>query len=117
VLERFPDRVSPLAGLAAQLHQVSSFGESAKLDEAALKLQPDLPEARAGAAERKMVAGELDQALRLLDFLERPGAGQHHSLQPLNQSIGSGSSMSVSRRHCRSLSSLLASHVRRANAT
>jgi hypothetical protein len=52
--------------------------------EAAWKLQPDLPEARVGVARRKMAKGELDEARKLLEFLESPGAGQHYDLGPID---------------------------------
>ena len=73
VLERFPGHAGLRVGLASQLRQVSSFDESAALYEATLELDPDLPEARVGVALRKMALGELDEAHRLLDFLEEPG--------------------------------------------
>jgi tetratricopeptide (TPR) repeat protein len=83
-LSRFPRHVDMLAGMASHLEEVSSLDESAKLYEAALELQPDLPRARTGVAMRRMAEGKLDEARSLLDFLELSGAGREHSLQPLN---------------------------------
>jgi tetratricopeptide (TPR) repeat protein len=85
VLERFPDRAELRAGLATQLRQASAFDAAAALYQEALRLQPDLPEARIGVALRMMALGELDKARGLLDFLEAPGAGQHYSLDTLDR--------------------------------
>jgi tetratricopeptide (TPR) repeat protein len=84
VRQRFPAEAELMAGLAAQLDHVSEFGPAFEFYEAALKLQPDLPEARVGVARRKMASGELDEARQLLDFLETPGAGQHYALGPID---------------------------------
>jgi len=83
-LERYPEHAGLRTGLAFQLDQVLAFDESADLYKAALDLEPDLPAARAGVARRKMAEGELDEARRLLDFLEAPGASRHHDLSPLD---------------------------------
>ena len=72
VRERFPADAELLAGLAAQLEQAGSYQEAGELYEAAHRLQPELPEARVAVAMRKMAVGELDEARRLLDFLEVP---------------------------------------------
>ncbi|MGC8642876.1 MAG: tetratricopeptide repeat protein [Isosphaeraceae bacterium] len=84
ILGQFPGHAVLRAGLASQLDQFAVHGEGAKLFEEALTLQPDLPEARVGVARRKMAAGELDEARKLLDFLEIPGAGRDDSLEPLD---------------------------------
>ena len=84
VREQFPSDAELFAGVAAQLDHASEFKEAAEFYEAAWKLQPDLPEARAGVAGRKMANGELDEARKLLDYLETPGAGQHYALGPLD---------------------------------
>ena len=69
------------------------FGDSlthfGQLDEAtpfyarALALRSDLPQARSGVADSHIRAGRLDEAHQLLDFLEKPGAGQLYPLSPL----------------------------------
>jgi tetratricopeptide (TPR) repeat protein len=51
----------------------------------ALELRPDMPEARIGMAECHIHAGRIDEARRLLDFLEKPGASQLYSLAPLER--------------------------------
>ena len=83
VLDRFPHDARLRAALADHMRQVSSFDEMARLNEEALALEPDLPEARTGVASWKMVHGELDEARHLLDFLEEPGVGQQHDLGPI----------------------------------
>jgi tetratricopeptide (TPR) repeat protein len=83
-LSQFPNHVGLLAGMASHLEEVSARDESAKLYEAALELQPDMPGARAGVAVRRISEGRLDEARSLLDFLEIAGAGKEHSLEPLN---------------------------------
>jgi tetratricopeptide (TPR) repeat protein len=82
--ERFPADAEMMAGLAAQLEHVASYQEAAELHDVAHRLDPELPEARVAIAMRKMAAGELDEARRLLDFLEVPGAGQQYPLGPLD---------------------------------
>jgi tetratricopeptide (TPR) repeat protein len=84
VRQRFPAEAELMTGLAAQLDQVSAFEQASELYEAAWRIQPDLPEARVGVARRKMALGELDEARRLLDFLETPGAGRHYALGPID---------------------------------
>jgi tetratricopeptide (TPR) repeat protein len=83
VIGRFPDDARLRAVLAEHMRQVSSFDEMARLNEEALAMEPDLPEARAGVAIWKTAHGELDEARRLLDFLEEPGAGRQYDLGPL----------------------------------
>jgi tetratricopeptide (TPR) repeat protein len=83
-LEKYPAHAPLRAQLAAQLEHAASYAESSKLYEAALKQDPELPEARVGVARRRMVEGELDEARRLLGFLEVPGAGQLHAIGPLD---------------------------------
>jgi tetratricopeptide (TPR) repeat protein len=51
----------------------------------ALELSPQLPVARCGVARAHIRARRLDEARRLLDFLERPGAVESNSLEPLEE--------------------------------
>ena len=83
-LEKFPVHPILRANLAAQLEYAAAYAESSELYEAALKQDPEMPAARVGVARRRMVQGELDQARRLLSFLETAGAGQHHDLGPVD---------------------------------
>jgi tetratricopeptide (TPR) repeat protein len=87
-LARFKGHAGLRAGMAAQLRDMSLFSESAKLFQEAFDLDPDLPAARVGVAQQKMGTGQLDEALKLLDFLMEPGAGQGYSLEPLNSLAG-----------------------------
>jgi tetratricopeptide (TPR) repeat protein len=57
--------------------------ESAKYFHRAFELRPDLPEARIGIAREHIRLGRLNEARQMLDFLEKPGAGQLYSLEPL----------------------------------
>lgn len=83
VLARFP-RDAPLrAGLAKHLDLAARYGDAAPLYAEAHRLQPELPEARIGVAFARMNEGKLDEARKLLDFMERPGAGQVYPLGPL----------------------------------
>ena len=83
-LERFPNHAGLRVGLASQLEHFAIYDEAPKLFEKGLALEPDMPEARVGVARWKMAAGDLAGARQLLDFLEAPGAGQHHALGPID---------------------------------
>ncbi|WZO98265.1 hypothetical protein EP7_005325 [Isosphaeraceae bacterium EP7] len=85
VLVRFPGDARLRSALAEHMRQVASYDEWARLHAEALALEPDLPEARIGVAAMKMAGGDLDEARRLLDVLEEPGAGRQHDLGPLYQ--------------------------------
>ncbi|WP_165235315.1 tetratricopeptide repeat protein [Aquisphaera insulae] len=81
---KFPEHAALHAGLADQLEQFAGYHEATPFYEKALAIDPDLYAARVGVARRRMVEGKLDEARELLDFLEVPGAGQQHSLGPLD---------------------------------
>ncbi len=76
------------ATMGAQLRHMSLFDDAATLFQQALDIDPQMPEARVGVAQRKMTEGELDDAQDLLDFLEETGAGKQHSLLPLDALAG-----------------------------
>ncbi len=71
------------AYLGAILTHYGRLDEAAQDFIRALELRPDLPEARIGVAEHHLRNGRPDEARKLLDFLERPGANQLYSLVPL----------------------------------
>lgn len=82
-LARFPRDAKLRTELASHLDQMGRYGEAVPLYREAHALEPDLPAARVGVAFARMNEGKLNEAHRLLDFLEEPGAGQHYSLAPL----------------------------------
>ena len=87
-LAEFPDDAPFRAALAEHLRQASFYDEMARLHREAHAIDPDLPEARAGVASIAMAQGLLDEARQLLDYLEEPGAGRQHGLDPLYNLAG-----------------------------
>ena len=87
-IARFPNEVELLQGLASHLDEISASDDAIPLHEACLRLQPDLPSARIGVAAQRMADGRPDDARVLLAFLEVPGAGRKHSLDPLRVLAG-----------------------------
>jgi tetratricopeptide (TPR) repeat protein len=83
--EKFADNARVHCYLGAALSHLGRFAEAAPCFERALELRPDLPEARVGVALGHLRAGRLEEARRLLDFMEKPGAAQLYSLAPLEQ--------------------------------
>lgn len=81
---KFADNAKVHIYLGAALEHFGKVEESDGCYARALALSPDLPEARAGVACSLIRAGRLDEAHKLLDFLEKPGASEHHSLLPLD---------------------------------
>ena len=83
MLAQFPDSAKILAYLGAAQEHLGRGSEAMEFYQRALALRPDLPEARVGVARGHVRAGQLDEARKLLDFLEKPGAAQLYSLEPL----------------------------------
>jgi tetratricopeptide (TPR) repeat protein len=83
MLQRFPHNAHIEAHLGAALEVLGQRAEAMQHYKNALSLRPDLPEARIGVARAHQHEGQLDEARKLLDFLEKPGASQLYSLQPL----------------------------------
>jgi tetratricopeptide (TPR) repeat protein len=81
--EKFADNARVQAYLAAALNHLGKVSEAEPFFARALELRPDLPEARIGVACTHIRAQRLDEARRLLDFLEKPGAAQLYALSPL----------------------------------
>jgi tetratricopeptide (TPR) repeat protein len=81
---QFADNAKVHAYLGAALEHFGQLDEANGCFVRALELRPDLPEARIGVARGQMRAGRLDEARRLLDFLEKPGASQLYPLEPLD---------------------------------
>lgn len=80
---KFPDNAKVHAYLGVVLEQFGQLEESAASFAKALALRPDMPEARVGVAQSHIRAKRFEEARRLLDFLEKPGAQQLYSLEPL----------------------------------
>src|SRR6266545_6988968 len=86
---KFASNAKVQAYLGAVLEHLGRPAEAVTAFERALELRPDLPEARVGVAAGRLREQRLDEARRLLDFLEKPGASQLYSLRPLeNLAIG-----------------------------
>jgi tetratricopeptide (TPR) repeat protein len=83
MLAKFPDNAKIFAYLASAQEHLGRRDEADTLYQRALELRPDMPEARVGVARGYMRAGRLDDARKMLDFLEKPGAAQLYSLEPL----------------------------------
>ena len=83
--EKFADNAKVHAYLGASLEQFGKLDESAVMFQRALDLRSDMPEARTGVAQTHLRAGKLDEARKLLDFLEKPGAAQLYEIEPLNK--------------------------------
>ena len=81
--EQYATNAKVQAYLGAALEHVGRRDEAGPYFARALELRPDLPEARVGMARGHMRGGRLDEARGLLDFLEKPGAAQLYSVQPL----------------------------------
>jgi Flp pilus assembly protein TadD len=82
--EKYPDNAKVHAYLGAALEHFGQLEEANAAYARALALRADLPEARVGVACGHIRAGNLDAARTLLDFLEKPGAAQLYSLEPLD---------------------------------
>lgn len=82
--ERYADNAKVHAYLGAVLERFAQLDEADAAYARAFQLRPDLPEARIGVARGHLRAGRLAEARPLLDFLEKPGAAQLYSLEPLD---------------------------------
>jgi tetratricopeptide (TPR) repeat protein len=82
-LAQFPDDAMLHAAFGTHLDTVNDYDRATKLFERAYQLDPQLPEARQGLALRRIVDGKLDEARKLIDYQEAPGAGQLYPLDRL----------------------------------
>lgn len=82
--EKYPDNAKVHAYLGAALERFGQTEEATAAYTRAFELRSDLPEARIGVARGYMRTGKLTEARGLLDFLEKPGASQLYSLEPLD---------------------------------
>jgi tetratricopeptide (TPR) repeat protein len=81
--EKFADNAKVQAYLGDALSHLGKPDEATPFYSRALELRPDLPQARIGMARSHIRAQRLDDARKLLDFLEQPGAAQLYPLEPL----------------------------------
>lgn len=84
MLDKHPDNARVRAYLGAALEQIGENADAEGHYARALELRPDMPEARAGLARARIRSGKLDEARALLDFMEKPGASQLYSLEPVD---------------------------------
>jgi len=82
--EKYADNAKVHAYLGTVLERFGQQDEATACYQRAFELRPDLPEARIGVARGLMQAGKLTEARALLDFMEKPGAAQLYSLEPLD---------------------------------
>jgi len=82
---KFADNAKVHAYLGAALAHIGKLDEAKPFYVRALELRPDLPEARIGVALAHIREGKLDDARKLLDFLEQPGASKLYSLEGLDK--------------------------------
>ena len=83
IAEKFAQNAKLQAYLGESLTGKGQAPDAAIYYERALALRPDLPVARVGVAREHIRHGRLGEARALLDFLEKPGASQLYSLEPL----------------------------------
>jgi len=83
MLAQFPDSAKIYAYLGSAQDHIGRRDQAAESYKRALELRPDLPEARIGMARAHIREGRLDDARKLLDFLEKPGSAQLYSLEVL----------------------------------
>jgi len=82
--EKYADNAKVHAYLGAVLERFAQLDEATAAYTRAYELRADLPEARIGVARGYLRSGKLTEARGLLDFLEKPGASQLYSLEPLD---------------------------------
>jgi tetratricopeptide (TPR) repeat protein len=81
--EKFSSNAKVQAYLGASLAHQGKHDAAALHFQRALELRPDLPEARIGMGMELLKQNRLDDAQQKLDLLDKPGAGQLYSLEPL----------------------------------
>ncbi len=85
MVEKYPDNARVHAYLGAAWTEFGKYNEAEAGYARALALRPDMPEARVGMALAYIRAKRLDEARKLLDFMEKPGAGQLYPMAPLEK--------------------------------
>ena len=82
--EKYPDNAKVHAYLGAVMERFGKADEATASYSRAFELRPDMPDARIGVARGYIRSGKLTEARALLDFMEKPGAAQLYSLEPLD---------------------------------
>ncbi len=83
MLSQFPDSAKIQAYLGMAQDHIGRHDQAVEFFKRALDLRPDLPEARIGIARADIRQGRLDEARKMLSFLETSGSAQLYSLEPL----------------------------------
>ena len=82
--EKYPDNAKVHSYLGAVMERFGQSDEATASYTRAFELRPDMPDARIGVARGYIRSGKLAEARALLDFMEKPGAAQLYSLEPLD---------------------------------
>ena len=82
--EKYADNAKVHAYLGAVLERFGQLEEATASYTRAFELRPDMPDARIGVARGHIRSGKLTEARAMLDFMEKPGAGQLYALEPLD---------------------------------
>jgi tetratricopeptide (TPR) repeat protein len=80
---KFSSNAKVLAYLGASLAHLGKHDQAALHFQRALEVRPDLPEAKIGLGMELLRQYRLDDARNMFDILDKPGAGQLYSLEPL----------------------------------
>src|SRR5688572_23759299 len=81
--QKFSSNAKVLAYLGASLAHLGKHEQAALNFQRALEIRPDLPEAKIGLGMELLRQNRLYDAQNMLDILDKPGAGQLYSLEPL----------------------------------
>lgn len=84
MLAQFADNAKVYAYLGSAQEHLGRLDQAIASYKRALDLRSDLPEARVGMARGYIREGRLDDARRMLGFLEKTGSAQLYSLEPLD---------------------------------
>jgi tetratricopeptide (TPR) repeat protein len=82
--EKFADNAKVQAYLGQVWQELGQFDEARPCFEQALRIEPDLPAAKAGVGQALIREGKLDEAREVLAYLEAPDAVKQYPLVPLN---------------------------------
>ena len=83
IAQKFPSNAKALAYLGASLAHLGKHTDAFSYFRRALDFRPDLPEAKIGMGMEHLRQNRLHDAQNMFDILDKPGAGQLYSLEPL----------------------------------